>query len=65
MTSIGRRFVINNEAHYHGHVKKSGQLSFSDINKSCVLIITGFRIFREKMGGVIEQRSIAVYPATI
>ena len=31
-----------------GHVKKSGHLSFRDINKSCVLIITGSRILREK-----------------
>ena len=31
-----------------GHVKKSGQLSFSDINKRCVLIVTGSRILREK-----------------
>ena len=28
--------------------KKSGQLSFRDINKSCVLIITGSRILRAK-----------------
>ena len=31
-----------------GQVKKSGDLSFRDINKSCVLIITGPRILREK-----------------
>ena len=29
-------------------VKKSGQLSFSDVNKSCVMIFTGSRILREK-----------------
>ena len=26
-----------------GHVKKSGQLSFRDINESCILIITADR----------------------
>ena len=31
-----------------GHIKNSGQLSFSGINNSCVLIITGSRILREK-----------------
>ena len=30
------------------NVKKLGQLSFIDINKSCVLIITGTRILWEK-----------------
>ena len=30
------------------NVKKSAQLSFRDINKSCVLIITGSRILRAK-----------------
>ena len=30
------------------NVKKLGQLSFRDINKSCVLIITGSRILRVK-----------------
>ena len=30
------------------NVKKMGQLSFRDINKSCVLIITGSRILRGK-----------------
>ena len=47
-----RRFVINNEANYHGRCdgtyKKLGKLSFSDINKNCVLIETGSRILREK-----------------
>ena len=28
--------------------KRSGHFSFRDINKSCVLIITGSRILREK-----------------
>ena len=31
-----------------GHVKQSGHLSFRDINKSCVLIITGSRVLRVK-----------------
>ena len=30
------------------NVKKSGQLSFRDINKTCVLIITGSHILRAK-----------------
>ena len=30
------------------NVKKSGQLSFRDINKSCVLIITGSHNLRAK-----------------
>ena len=35
-TVIDRCCVINNEANYHGHeCKKSGQLIFRDINKSC------------------------------
>ena len=31
-----------------GHVKRSGHLSFRDINKSCVFIITGSSILRAK-----------------
>ena len=31
-----------------GDVKTSGHFSFRDINKSCVSIITGSRILREK-----------------
>ena len=55
-----------------GHVKPSCPLSISDVNESCVLIITGSRILRETAvaplyyrGGIIQQRSPAVYSATI
>ena len=53
--------------------KKSGQFSFSDINKSCVLIITRAPASSEKKrllslysrGGVIQYPKLAVYPATM